>query len=79
MMSPDQILEHLHSKPFQPLRIYLSDGGTYEVRHPEMALVARRQVAIALSSQEGRIPERMVFCDPLHVTRIEPIESPSPK
>ena len=77
-MNVNQILEHVRREPFQPIRIYMSDGSSYEVRHPEMALVTRREVVIALPSREAELPERSVFCDPLHVTRIEPIDGTQP-
>jgi hypothetical protein len=73
-MSPLQILEHLRRAPFRAIRIHLSDGSSYEVTHPENAVVTRTEVAIALESPGGDLPERMVYCDPLHVTRIEPID-----
>ena len=83
MMSPDTILKHLRREPFRPIRICLSDGSAYEVRHPELALVTRREVVIALPATQGEVPERSVVCDPLHITRIEPadgmrLESDSP-
>jgi len=77
-MSPDRILDHLRREPFRPIRVYLSDGSSYEVRHPELALVTRRELVIALPSAEDRLPERSVFCDPLHITRIEPIDGTGP-
>ena len=77
-MSPDRILDHLRRQPFRPIRIYLSDGSSYEVAHPELALVTRREVVIALPRAEGELPERSVFCDPLHVTRIEPVDGAKP-
>ena len=73
-MSPERILEHLRRRPFRPIRIFLSDGSSYEVRHPELALVTRREVVIGLESAEAEVPERSVFCDPLHITRIELID-----
>lgn len=73
-MSPEQIVNHLRRQPFLPIRIHMSDGSSYDVRHPEMALVTRREVTIALPPAEGELPERSVYCDPLHITRIEPID-----
>jgi hypothetical protein len=73
-MSPERIREHLRRTPFQPFRIWLSDGSSYEVRHPELALVTRREVVIAVRTAEAELPESSVFCDPLHVTRIELID-----
>jgi hypothetical protein len=74
-MNAEQILEHLRKQPFGPFRILMSDGPSYEVRHPELAIVQRREVVIALPQISDRLAERLVYCDPLHVTRIEPIDS----
>ena len=74
-MRPDHIREHLRATPFRPIRVFLSDGSSYEVRHPEMAIVARRQVIIALPVDNDGLPERVVTCDPLHITGIEPLEA----
>jgi len=36
-------------------------------------IVTRTDVAIALQLTEGELPDRMVFCDPPHITRILPL------
>lgn len=77
-MSPAQIREHLRREPFRPVRVHLSDGSHYDVFHPEMALVTRTEVAVALDLTRGDLPERMIYCDPLHITRIEPINGRRP-
>jgi hypothetical protein len=71
-MSPESLREHLRREPFEPFRVYLSDGSVHEVRHPEMMLVMRREVVIALTKPGEEFARRAVFCDPLHITRIEP-------
>jgi hypothetical protein len=38
-MRPDDVLQLLRARPFQPFRISLSDSKQYEVRHPETAIV----------------------------------------
>jgi hypothetical protein len=70
-MSPEHILQHVRREPFEPFRVFISDGKAYEVRHPEMILVSRREVVIAVPADEGELPEHTAFCDPLHITRIE--------
>jgi len=72
-MRPDEIRAHLRRQPFQPFRIYISDGAHYDIRHPELALVAQTAVVIALDSNDDNIPERSAYCDPVHITRIEPL------
>jgi hypothetical protein len=73
-MNPRQIRQHLRREPFRPLRFHLSDGSHYEVYHPEKALVTRTELAIALGAAPEDVPESMVYCDPLHITRIEPVD-----
>ena len=38
-----------------------------------MMAVAKTQVFIALPPVSEGVPERSVYCDPIHVTRIEPM------
>jgi hypothetical protein len=39
-VSPNDFYSLLRAKPFVPFRVVTSDGTTYEVRHPEMVMVA---------------------------------------
>ena len=80
-MRPDDIRAHLRKQPFEPFRVYLSDGSSYEVRHPELMLVTRTEVIIGLGGEDDELPESKVFCDPIHITRIKPIggQRPRPK
>ena len=73
-MSPTEIVSHLRRQPFEPFRICVSDGSIYDVPHPEFVLVTRTNVAIALKLSEGDLPDRTVYCDPLHITRIVPFD-----
>ena len=74
-MSPYDILRSLRRRPFQPLRVFLSDGSHHDVRHPEMVFVTRRSVSIAIEPIRNQVPDDYVLCDPLHITRIEPLAS----
>ena len=76
-MNPNDIIAHLRRQPFRPLRVCILDGSTYDVPHPELMIVTRTDVAIALKLTEGELPDRMVFCDPLHITRILPLDDAS--
>ena len=81
-MTPETIQKQLLHQPFQPFRVFLSDGAAYDVLQPEMVLVLQREVVIALPKPGERFPRRLVYCDLLHITRIEPIngrETPRPK
>ena len=77
-MRASEILVHQRTRPFRAIRIHLSDGASYEVRHPEMMAVTTSVIFIAQPPEKDGVPERSVYCDPLHVTRIEPIDGQTP-
>ncbi|OWY71887.1 hypothetical protein B7486_09535 [cyanobacterium TDX16] len=65
--------KHMKKQPFEPFRIHVSDGSSYDVPHPDFILVTVSDVMVGLGRSQEDIPERSVFVDPLHITRIEPI------
>jgi hypothetical protein len=74
-MRPDDILQLLRHTPFQPIRMWLSDGSEFEIRHPELALVGRSAVVVGVPGPEGPNGpvDRMVTCALVHITRMEPV------
>jgi hypothetical protein len=38
-VKPEELLQLVHQKPFQPFRIHLRDGRTFDVRYPHLAVV----------------------------------------
>jgi hypothetical protein len=68
-----EVQPHVRKRPFVPIRIFLSDGSKHDVRHPEFIFVTQREIAIGTPSHGDEIPERSVYIDPIHITRIEPI------
>ena len=78
-MSPDDVLQLLRARPFQPFRISLSDGQQYEVRHPEIAIVSRSTVLIGIPGPRGPDGpvEQVVTCALLHITRMEVVDGAS--
>ncbi len=72
-MRPEDILELLRATPFEPFRVYLTDGAAYEIRHPDMAIVQRSKVTVAVpgpATPDGPA-ERTVNCALIHITRTE--------
>jgi len=73
-VSPKEIIELQRKRPFPGFRILNPDGASYVVRHPEMMLVTQSRVYITIPpSREGAPPAGAVYCDPVHITRIEPL------
>jgi hypothetical protein len=76
-MLPDDIINFLHRRPFEPFRIHLTDGTTYEVRHPEFVLVGRATTHVYFPVPDMPPPrfEKYEVVSLLHITRLEPMEA----
>ena len=75
VMTAEDLIELLEERPFVPLRLRLDDGRSYEIRHPEMAIVSTTFVAIGLPRSIGsRVAERITHCSLAHVMKAEPLE-----
>ena len=73
-MRPAEIEAQLRQRPFVRFLLRMSDGTAYEVRHPEMVLVTRTIVAVAIYTAASDQPERAILCDPVHIIRLEPMD-----
>lgn len=76
-MNRDDLLQVLRQRPFRPFRIHLTDGTTYEVRHPELVLVGRT-TAMVFSPAEDAPPPAFDHYETvalLHITHLVPVES----
>ena len=73
MMSAREIREYLNAKPFKPFRIFLSDGSTHEVPHPEFGWVFGNSLYVG---KTGELPfgldDFAKQLSILHITRVEP-------
>ena len=63
----------LTQQPFQPFRLVMSSGRTYEVRHPEMAWLTRTDILVGVGESEDGVPADFHICSLLHVTSVEPV------
>ncbi|MBA4106551.1 MAG: hypothetical protein C0485_12400 [Pirellula sp.] len=67
----------LTDRPFQPFRVVMSSGQSYEVRHPEMAFVTKTDLLVGIDVEDDGVPARFKICSLLHVTAVEPLETAS--
>lgn len=65
----------LSTRPFKPFRLVMSSGKTYEVRHPEMAMLTKTDMLVGVDLTEDGVPAEFDICSLLHVTAVEPINS----
>ncbi len=79
-MTFDDLKAQLDARPFAPFRLYLTDGTTFEVRHPELFMLGRRSVLIGLAANpEQKHYDRWTTVDLFHIMRTEPLPPPVPK
>jgi hypothetical protein len=70
-MTAESFREILRREPFEPFRVVMSSGESYNVMHPEMALVSARSLVLAIPDPSRAEGERFAFCSYLHVAHIE--------
>jgi hypothetical protein len=80
-MHPRELVALLKERPFQPLRIALSDGESYVVQHPELAIVDPFRLHLGLAGPKGldEPVERTVHITLLHIVRAEHADRRSSK
>jgi hypothetical protein len=69
-----EVVKLLRRAPFEPFAVSLSDGSSYEVRHPDQVIVTPRALYVGIAGN-GRSPvaQDVVICDLVHVTRHVPL------
>lgn len=70
-MTADTFREILRLSAFEPFRVVMSSGESYNVTHPEMALVSARALVLAVPEPTHPEGERLVFCPYPHFAHIE--------
>ncbi len=71
-MRPEELRELLNAQPFIPLRIYMTDGKTFDINHPDFVLVLRSRIDIGVpQNSENGILDRVEHCSLLHIVRVE--------
>jgi hypothetical protein len=67
--------ELLTQRPVRPFRLVMSSGQTYDVRHPEVAMLTRTDILAGIDETDEGVPAGFKICSLLHVTAIEPSNS----
>lgn len=75
-MRPDDLLEFVRRRPFQPFVIHMTDGQSYEVTHPERIIVARNRAVVGYGGRNG-IPQGTHHVSLIHIVRVEDLADAS--
>ncbi|HZT79676.1 MAG TPA: hypothetical protein VFA26_05630 [Gemmataceae bacterium] len=80
MFTLEEMRALVNARPFVPFRLYLSDGGTVDVRHRELVLIGRRFAVVGLPDPgtADTLFDRWAVVWYLHVTRAEMLEAGPP-
>jgi hypothetical protein len=78
-MSPADLIRRVRAQPFEPFKLHLSDGSSFKIPHPDFITVSRKTVYVAVDPGRDDVPEKVIWCDPLHITRLEPLTNGSRK
>ena len=78
MFTADNIQERVRQRPFVPLRIVTISGEAFDVYHPDLIMVGRRDVMIGMASvnHPGQY-ERVTRIAIMHVTALEDLPVPT--
>jgi hypothetical protein len=76
-MSPNDLLKFTRKSPFVPFRLQVSDGTSYEIRHPEFCMVLQTSVVIGVPANASTgIPESAEWVDARHIVKAIPLIQP---
>jgi hypothetical protein len=72
-MTVQTLKDMLSRRPFVPVRLTTSSCQTFEIKHPELALLTRTCLLIASEPSADGVPDDFRIISLLHVTSVEPI------
>lgn len=75
-MRDKDLLVYVRAAPFQPFRIVMNSGRTFEVRHPEFADVGRSAVTIDLVTPQGGPTGQSVTVSLVLIEYVERVATP---
>jgi hypothetical protein len=69
-MNIDALRPLVNRRPFEPFRITMSSGATFEMRHPEMASLGKSAMLVVLPDPNGALTDKWEFLSHLHITHV---------
>ena len=75
-MTPQEVLNYLQVQPFRPFRIRMNSGRTFDIRHPEMVRVGKRDLLIfTFVSDSPHVYDRWENVALLLIESLAPLEA----
>ena len=79
-MTHEELRQHLWREPFQPVRVRLKDGRTFDIRHRNLGLLGASVLIIGIPAPddpEQYYADRQVWVRFHEIDAIEPLTVPS--
>jgi hypothetical protein len=71
-MTQKELHEAARRQPFEPFRLVLTTGSTYDIRHPDLIMVGERSAIVGIAKDAAaKAYDRTIKVDLLHVVGIE--------
>ncbi len=71
-MNQEELREYARRQPFEPFRLILTTGATYDIHHPDLIMVGRRSAIIGLANDPGGTAyDRTIKVDLFHIVGAE--------
>jgi len=71
-MNHEDLQAAARRQPFEPFRLNLTTGATYDIRHPDLIMVGRRSAIVGMTTDPtGTAYDRTIKVDLSHVVAIE--------
>ncbi|MBA3314702.1 MAG: hypothetical protein H0T47_15625 [Planctomycetaceae bacterium] len=71
-MGVTDVLTFLRAQPFVPFRVHMSDGRTFDIRHPDQALVARTRLVVGVGAGPMTgVADHLEHLSFIHITGLE--------
>ena len=78
MFSTEEILSRIRERPFRPLRIVVSEGQKFDIHHPDLVLVGRRDMMIGFPAPDNPSAyDRVTRVALVHVVSLEDLPTPA--
>ncbi len=73
-MRPEDLWEFTRRQPFEPYRIHLTGGKTYDIVHPDQVIVFRSRIIMVVGYENG-VPEHSEHVALNHIVRIQELQA----
>lgn len=72
-MRPEDLRELNRRQPFEPYRIHITTGQTYDIEHPDQVIVQRSRLVIGTGGEAG-ISDQIAHMALIHIVQIEELQ-----